>query len=81
MRKNRTDYQIIAWKDMRNGQSKLHYYTEGRLTLCGVQIPLNREYLHEGELCGRCLRIAGEGSEDGDAWQSSTSTPQVFHEL
>ena len=51
MRKNRTDYQTIAWEDMRAGRSKLHYYTGGRLTLCGVEIPLKREHIHTGDLC------------------------------
>ena len=59
MRKNRSDYQTIAWKDMRAGQSKLHYYTGGRLTLCGVEIPLKREFVYDGVLCKRCLSIAG----------------------
>ena len=68
MRKNRTDYETIAWKTLRAGQSRLHYYTGGRLTLCGVVIPLNREHIHDGEMCRRCLRIAGEDQEDGDSW-------------
>lgn len=64
MRKNRSYYQTIAWKDLRNGRSRLHYYTSGRLTLCGVEIPLNREHFQEGVMCGRCLRIVGENDED-----------------
>lgn len=58
MRKNRTTYKKIAWKNLRAGQSRLHYYTGGWLTLCGVEIPLKREFIYDGVLCRRCLFIA-----------------------
>jgi hypothetical protein len=38
------------------GESKTHYTSDYRRTLCGKRIPTNRES-GDGEMCERCIQI------------------------
>jgi hypothetical protein len=58
MRQTLPFYPTISWRYRRgNGESKTHYTSDYRKTLCGRRIPSGRES-GDGEMCERCIQIA-----------------------